>query len=73
MEFHSIYKCRLCGKEYASGCTRNKTIALNSMIGASQNIPLVVQQPTLTDTHYCDDGSYGIADFQGFRKVEDNG
>jgi hypothetical protein len=70
-EYTAIFKCRLCGEVYKSGCTAGKEVAMNAAIGASQGIPLVMQQPSLTEVHFCTDESWGIADFQGFRKVDE--
>lgn len=71
--YHAIYKCRLCGEEFSEGNTgeeiaRDTTILLamrNSTAGA-------LSSTTFTRTkHNCKDGSFGLADFLGFRKVEE--
>ena len=73
-EYRAIYKCRLCGGEFAQGITTSEDVILQNMInlvtkcGIKQNIGVPV---TETYMHNCKDGSYGFADFIGFRKMED--
>lgn len=37
-EYTAIFKCRLCGEIYKSGCTAGKKVAMNAAIGASQGM-----------------------------------
>lgn len=72
MMYQAVYKCRLCGEEFKGCVTGNENIAMVETINAASGIkstqPLA---PRIIEYHYCKDGSYGIADFQGFKKVED--
>lgn len=70
MEYQAVFKCRLCGESYVGACTGNKNIALQSLTSACLGLPLQPQAPTMTETHACANGDLGVADFQGFRKVE---
>lgn len=69
MEYRAVFKCRLCGETYESGCaTGNKIVALLSATGACVGKQIQPQGPILTEVHSCKNGDFGIADFQGFRK-----
>ena len=73
MEYRAIYKCRLCGERYKS-VSAGKRTALQSSIKACLGYSSAPQAPLMADVHLCKDGSYGIADFEGFKKkVENNG
>lgn len=39
MEYRTIFKCRLCGETYESGCTGNENIAFSAAISACLGIP----------------------------------
>lgn len=74
--YKAIYKCRLCGKAFMGEVTGNETVARDAVIGVVTcgefypercGIGLHRYYP-----HWCDDGSFGMADFQGFRKEEEN-
>lgn len=67
-EYRGIYKCRLCGEEYTNGIT-GMEIAMQetAMIACGGSGKYDTH---LHGTHNCDDGSYGLSDFYGFRKVE---
>ena len=67
--YQAIYKCRLCGEVFQSGQT-GKDIAY------SETMFLCVGESSQYGQHgkilhNCSDGSFGIADFQGFKKVGD--
>lgn len=68
-DYTAIFKCRLCGEQFIGAETGNRKIALNATIGASIGKSFDAQAPTLHDTHICEDGSIGIADFLGFKAV----
>ena len=73
-EYRAIYKCRLCGEEFASAVTGNSDIAIKHMVGVTvgYNPTEYIGAPiTETTMHSCKGGSMGLADFLGFRKVED--
>lgn len=73
-EYQAIYKCRLCGEEFEEGTT-------GDIIAMACTVALTVKDSTehvrcernlhRHMPHHCKDGSYGFADFCGFRKVED--
>ncbi len=72
MEYRTIFKCRLCGEIYEGGCTGSKNIALQTVTLACLGLPAPEPQaPTMTEVHSCQDESFGMADFQGFRKVDE--
>lgn len=72
--YNAIYKCRLCGEEFESGKTGEDIAAAATILMAS-----VGNTKKLTKTgainkkccHFCENGSYGIADFMGFRKDDE--
>ena len=73
-EYRAIYKCRLCGEEFVSAITGNADIAIKNMVRVTTGIkPLEFIGNPIEETsmHSCKDGSMGMADFLGFRKVED--
>lgn len=70
-EYRAIYKCRLCGEEFEDGGT-------GDIIAMACTVALTVKDYVRCERnlhrhmpHHCKDGSYGFADFCGFRKVED--
>lgn len=67
--YNGIYKCRLCGESYTRCCTSNPDIVVEHFIGLVTD-KKVLQQVDLTDMHSCKDGSFGLGDFQGFRKED---
>lgn len=70
--YKGYYKCRLCGKEYSDCATGNKNIVDKCMLHIGgvnileDTVPL--GSPDIISTHFCEDGSRGVADFLGFRK-----
>lgn len=72
----SVYRCRLCGKEYAEGGTDTGRAAMNganeAALTASGIEPgrLCMNAPTLFSIHHCDGGSYGVSEFLGFKKAD---
>lgn len=73
-EYRAMYKCRLCGEEFESAVTTSADIAIkNMLIVTVQYEPSEYIGPPITkiSMHSCKDGSMGLADFLGFRKVED--
>ena len=74
IEYRAIYKCRLCGKEFVSAATGSADIAIKHMVTVTTGIkPLEFIGNPIEETsmHSCKDGSMGLADFLGFRKVGD--
>lgn len=73
--FHGIYKCRLCGECFESVATGSKDTALKSVAGAAYDGKWYPEGGGIGvymhDFHSCKDESFGIADFQGYKKEED--
>lgn len=73
-EYRAIYKCRLCGEEFVSGATTSIDVVIKNMLNVTirYEIKQWIGTPvTEISMHSCKDGSMGLADFLGFRKVED--
>lgn len=68
-EYRAIYKCRLCGEVYESGCAGGRKIAMQAAISSCLCFQSFPQQPSMNEVHYCKNGDFGVADFQGFRGV----
>ena len=76
MTHQVIYKCRLCGEAYGNMCTGNKDAVMDVLSHHAYGLPLTREFPSascigIQDIHLCKDGSRGIADFQGFKVMED--
>ncbi len=70
MEYRTIFKCRLCGESYEGGCTGSEKVALQSVTFACLGLPAPEPQaPGMTEVHCCKNGSFGVADFRGLKKV----
>lgn len=71
--FKAIYKCRQCGETYFDGETGEDIASIATceiaVRGCTQhgNGTFGVHR---YNHHSCADGSYGLADFMGFRKEE---
>lgn len=65
--YNGIYKCRLCGETYIECATGSSNIVVKHFIGINTDMKQL-QQVTLTSMHSCKDGSFGVSDFQGFKK-----
>ena len=65
--YQAIYKCRLCGEKFGD-CMTGEEIAEMANVALSVVGERNIYKHT---THSCKDGSYGFADFQGFKKVEE--
>lgn len=73
IEHQAIYKCRLCGEEYASKVTTSIDTVIENFLHVTTGykIKRFIGNPvTETEMHCCADGSHGMADFIGFKKVE---
>lgn len=74
LEYRAIYKCRLCGEEFESAVTESVDIAIKHIliVTAGYKTSEYIGTPvTELSMHSCKDGSMGLADFLGFRKVGD--
>lgn len=74
-EYKAIYKCRLCGEKFEDGTTGEAIAqAVNvaiSVVGNTNHVKCV-RNIYKNTTHYCKDGSFGFADFQGFKKIKED-
>lgn len=74
--YYMMFRCRLCGKTFTNGGTGDKetawTTTANVAFAASGIGPLkkLENQPLVQETHCCEDGSFGIADFLGMKWAE---
>lgn len=71
--YQSIYKCRLCGEEFEKGEVETEsTMSVTSSLVINNSTGFVVKGKRLYRhaSHNCKNGSYGFADFLGFRKKE---
>lgn len=74
-EYRAIYKCRLCGEEFADSLIDEEEVSrcvhafwkgkyrYHSITGRNDILKEIF--------HFCDDDSYGFADFLGFKKVSE--
>ncbi len=74
--YQAIYKCRLCGKEFSDGETGERnaetaTIALSVFDSIDLTTGFPWHNIHMRTICHCKDGSFGLADFQGFKKAED--
>lgn len=70
--YQAIYKCRLCGEKF-SDCEAGEFIAktaAESLTVADSTIAIAGCAMYIRTIHKCQDGSFGLADFQGFKKAE---
>lgn len=71
-DYKAIYKCRLCGEEFED-CTTGEPLAmaLTMALAINGTTKHVRYNGNLHNhiVHNCKNGSYGMADFQGFRKI----
>ena len=75
--FTAVYKCRLCGTVFNGESTLCRDTAFRSVLGVAMNGNFYPDRCNVGShryaLHLCEGGSYGLADFQGFRKEEWNG
>lgn len=72
-EYRAIYKCRLCGEEFEH-CDWSKEYLIThpkNFFEHSKNSILRCEYQYSHWWHKCKDGSFGISDFIGFKKMED--
>lgn len=68
--YRQVYKCRLCGEKFAVGKKYTDKGAIKKIVNMEMILPPLQCSLGYT-THGCKDGSYGLAELQGFKKVED--
>ncbi len=68
--YKAIYKCRLCGEKFRIKNDKlyKEKAAVRKIWKLSMNIPYTANNIEF-EIHSCQDGSLGVADFQGFKKV----
>lgn len=77
--YQMLYKCRLCGQVFVNCGTVSEKVAeqstLNEVLRANGMSPMWKENDALTmyEMHHCSDGSYGVSDFIGSRKVDEDG
>lgn len=70
-EYRAVYKCRLCGKVFENGITGvGHAVAIGVRLTREDNFDVGNVHGSRHITHNCEDGSFGFADYQGFRKVK---
>ena len=74
-EYRAIYKCRLCGEEFEKEKVDYKravaaVLCLGMFGNESFDDPTTDISVYRAIDHNCEDGSMGLAEFLGFRKVE---
>lgn len=72
-EYRATYKCRLCGETFQNDAIMKEAVAQVTTfelatVGNTQNIKCNGNFHKHA-IHYCNDGSFGFADFQGFKKI----
>lgn len=74
-KYRAIYKCRMCGEEIVGVTICDKEdveIQMKNTCVFSSDFfnPKTAHRENRAIPHMCKDGSYGLAEFLGFRKVE---
>ena len=70
MEYRAMYKCRLCNKEFGYVGTTNEKLVMDcitAMINGTKTTQIL--EPKQFDFHCCEDGSFGFADFKGWKVI----
>ena len=71
MTYKAMFKCRLCGEVFTSGAvTGNKGLAVQAIVDMDLNRHTVIQAPHSIQTHFCENGDIGYADFIGWKVGE---
>lgn len=72
--FHAIYKCRLCGESFTDVSTGDEELATCSVFALMSHDKYYPKGCGLGIhrylPHHCSDGSWALADFQGYKKEE---
>lgn len=71
--YQAVYKCRLCGEKLTERTvSEDEARSINAALNVYGHTRYINCDMNLFKniTHACEDGSYGIADFQGFKKME---
>lgn len=66
-EYCEIYKCRLCGETFEDVGKINEKMAFQNI---TRSVIKNMDNPITNGfVHNCKDGSFGFADFLGYRKI----
>lgn len=68
--FQAIYRCRLCGEKFNGMYTRTSDIAFDKVLCVCTGSNFTPPPPYLYGMHLCADGSYGVGDFLGCKKID---
>lgn len=77
MGHYMTFRCRLCGKTFTNGGTGDEWTARKAMANAAlaasgiEPPTKLENQPLMHETHCCEDGSFGVADFLGMKYREE--
>lgn len=74
--YQAVYKCRLCGEKFSDEhYVEDEIAAMAITFGLSakesskiESFPCSFGRHII---HYCQDGSFGLSDFQGFKRMGD--
>lgn len=73
--YQTVYKCRLCGKKINQEIPEQAEIMVDGILGCGHKQEIYNHMDVCnlgkTTLHNCEDGSLGLVDFQGFKKVEE--
>lgn len=70
VKYQAIYKCRMCGD-----LVKGDIFECEEILGFNEKSDYVLDKNlnmirvTIWEAHHCEDGSLGLIDFHGFRKV----
>lgn len=79
VKYECLYKCRLCEKVFSNAETDSRRVALrdtrSTIFGANgfTSIRNTSAINAFYEMHYCPDGSFGVSDFIGTRKADEDG
>ena len=69
MAYFAVFKCRLCEKKFVD-CMCNKETAEKAIYFCGSGFDLSGLDLNSLKKHQCENGGIGLADFQGFKKVD---
>ena len=65
-KYETVYKCLLCGEKFSSGHTTTEDCVKRAVFIVARKDSHILKKWV----HECEDGSYGVGEFIGYRKVE---
>lgn len=72
--FDATYKCRLCGELFTDSSTGNENLVTDAIFELWTKDKYFPKGCGIGvhryERHHCADGSWGMADFQGFKKKD---